>query len=104
MGIVHRRVFIGKVGKAEEIVTVLQEGDKLLQQYGGDFKSRILTDYMSGRTDRVVAEWEVNDLNAIDSAMERVVSDPQAQAAFKTWMERLEGLIHYAEVENWSVR
>ena len=76
MGIVHRRVFIGKVGKAEEIVTVLQEGDKLLQQYGGDFKSRILTDYMSGRTDRVVAEWEVNDLNAIDSAMERVVSDP----------------------------
>ncbi|MFQ5873944.1 MAG: hypothetical protein ACE5JL_09100 [Dehalococcoidia bacterium] len=104
MPIIQRRVFYGKVGTAEQLVEHLQEGEKMLQQHGANFKSRLLTDYMSGRSDRVAAEWEVNDLREIDEALNRVMANPQAQAAMGPWLERLNDLIHHSEVENWNVR
>ena len=104
MSIIQRRVFFGKVGAADQLVAHIQEGEKELEQRGVALKSRILTDYMSGRTDRVVVEWEVDDLREIEGALERAFDDSQAQAYFSTWMEKLNQLIQHAEVENWMVR
>lgn len=104
MAIVHRRVFFGKSGTGDQIVGVLQEGEALLAQAGAGFKTRILTDHMSGRTDRVVAEWEANDMGEIEAAMGKAMANSQVQASFRGWVEKLESLIHYAEVENWSIR
>ncbi len=104
MAIVHRRVFFGKSGTGDQIVSVLQEGEALLRQSGAGFKTRILTDHMSGRTGRVVAEWEVNDMGELEAAMGTMMANEQVQASFRTWIQKLESLIHYAEVENWSIR
>ena len=103
MTIIHRRVFFAKVGMADHLVGHLQEGEGEFRRRGVDFKVRILTDYMSGRSDRVVAEWEVNDLAEIDVSLNRVMGDPAAQEFFGTWLEGLNDLIHYAEAENWTV-
>ena len=104
MSIIQRRVFFGKAGVADQLASHILEGERELEQRGVALKSRILTDYMSGRTDRVVVEWEVDDLREIEGALERAIDDSQAQAYFSTWMEKLNQLIHYAEVENWMVR
>lgn len=58
MAIVHRRIFFAKVGKAEELVQRFEKDNELLAKYGGaNWNSRTLTDYWSGRSDRVVVEW-----------------------------------------------
>ena len=59
---------------------------------------------MSGRSDRVVAEWEAEKLGDFDAFMERAFADPQAQKEMGPWMEKLNSLIHYAEGENRLVR
>ena len=104
MTIIQRRVFFAKAGQAEQLVAHIKEMEKALSQYGVSFKSRMMTDYMSGRTDRIVMEWEVDDLKEIESNMDRVMSDPQAQASFAGQLDKLNEMIHYAEVENWMVR
>ena len=73
-------------------------------QFGFDVKSRVLSDHNSGRTDRIVAEWEVENLGDLEAAMNQAMADPQAQAVFTGWVGKLNELIHYAEVEHWSVR
>lgn len=105
MAIIHRRVFFGKVGVADQLVQHLKEGSGALARYGGvDFKPRVLTDHQTGRTDRVVMEWQVNSLGALEAAMEKAMGNPQGQAWFQTWFKKLSELIHYAEVENWAVQ
>lgn len=104
MAIVQRRVFFGKVGAADQLVKHIQEGKASFQKYGVNLKSRILTDYQSGRTDRVAMEWEVDSLGDIDAAESRAMASSEAQAYFGAWMGKLNSLIDYAEVENWSVR
>ena len=104
MAFVQRRVFYGKAGVADQLVQHLKEGDKALQKYGFAFKSRLPTDYNSGRSDRVAAEWEVDNLTDIDVAMNRTLADPQAQAEFKAWEKKLIDLMHYSEVYNRTIR
>ena len=58
MSIVHRRVFYGKVGAAQELAAHMEAGNQLMGKYGGALKTRILTDNMIGRSDRVVVEWK----------------------------------------------
>ena len=52
----------------------------------------------------MAVEWEAQDLGEIDAAMNRAMSDPQGQAFFGQWFQRLAELIDSAEVEHWSVR
>ena len=67
----------------------------------------MLSDYKSGRTDRVVWEYEANDLKEIEKEIEaseeRMMADPQGQAFMNQWFAKLTDLIHYSEVENWNV-
>lgn len=104
MTIIHRRIFYGKVGAADQLVQLMKEGDRILATHGSSFKSTTLTDHMTGRSDRVVVEWELESLGDMDAAMAEVMSKPEAQAEFGPWMEKLSGLIHYAEGENWTVQ
>ena len=104
MAIVQRRVFYGKVGAADQLVELMKEGDRALQSSGTSLKSRVLTDYMSGRSDRVVVEWEVEDLASIETAMNAAMAGSGGQEFFTEWADRLNQLIHYAEVESWTVR
>ena len=103
MAFVHRRIFYGKVGKGGDLVAHLQEGFKTFESLGATFNSRILSDYMSGRTDRIVWETEVDDFASMDAAMEKVMSDPKGQEIMETWFSKLTELIHYAEAENWTI-
>lgn len=67
MAIIHRRIFFGKVGSADRLVQHMKDGDRILAKYGGEFKSRVLTDHMTGRSDRVVVEWEIESIAEMDS-------------------------------------
>ena len=104
MAIVHRRVFYAKVGMAGPLVDHMKAGDQILSKSGGPFSSRILTDDLTGRSDRVVVEWEMESFSEMTSALEKAMSDPAAQGEMAPWMEKLATLIEYAEGENWVVR
>jgi hypothetical protein len=104
MAIVHRRVFYGKVGQADKIVAALKEGNKQFKKFGVTPGTRILTDYNSGRTDRVIWEWEGESLQQMDSQMEKAMASAQGRKFFERWFAELSGLIHYADVDNFIVK
>ena len=104
MPFVHRRVFYAKVGQADQLVRHFQEAEQMWQEYNPPYKARILTDYFSGRSDRVVYEWEVENMADLDAFFNRVMQDPQAQQSFGGWESRMNEFIHYADAETWSIR
>ena len=104
MPFVHRRSFYGKVGSADQLVQHFHDGNQAMGRYGVTMKTRILTDHMTGRSDRVGVEWELDKLEDMDSSMSQLMADPEAAAYFNAWMEKVNSFIHYAEGENWSVR
>ena len=104
MAVVHRRIFYGKVGMASHLVEHMRTGDQILAKSGGEFKSRILTDDMTGRSDRVVVEWEMESAAEMNAALEKVMSSPETQREMSQWMDKLATMIEYAEGENWAVR
>ena len=104
MTIVHRRIFYGKVGMASPLVEHMRAADQIMVKHGAPAISRILTDEMTGRSDRVVAEWDVESISAMIVGMETVMANPEAQGEMSKWMEKLATLIEYAEGENWVVR
>ena len=103
MAIVHRRVFYGKVGMASPLVEHMRAGDQILGKNGARFTSRIMTDDMTGRSDRVVVEWEMGSVSEMNNALEQVMANPEAQVEMSRWMEKLATLIEYAEGENWAI-
>ena len=105
MTIVHRRVFFGKVGTADRIVKLCREFEKAAKRYGLNIKTtRVMTDYMNGRTDRVAWAWEVDSLATIEAGLSKMNSDPKGKAEFDRLFGQLSQLIEYAEVENWSLQ
>lgn len=64
MAFIYRRVFYAKVGMADPLVNHFKEWDKPMQEYGFNPKTRMLTDYDSGCSDRVVVEWELDNPRA----------------------------------------
>jgi hypothetical protein len=104
MAIVHRRTFFGKVGEGDKIVAVLKQGEKLFTKYDMKYKARVLSDYNSGRTDRIIWEWEVPSLGQLDADMERAMKDPKGGAEFGAWFSKLTPLITHAEVDNLQVK
>ena len=101
--VVQRRVFFGKIGTGQQLIKHMQEGNEVFQRYAPNLKTRVLSDHNSGRTDRIVAEWEMENIGEFEAANEKAMADPQVQAEFNTWVDKLNGLIHYAEVEHWHV-
>ena len=102
MAFVHRRVFFAKVGKADALVELLKEGEGFMG--AGKIKTRLLTDFQSGRSDRVVMEWEVDSFGDIDAEMSRLGEDPAIRAKFQAWEPKMNEMIHYSEAENLMIR
>ena len=103
MSIIQRRVFYGKVGSAENLVTWATEMYDVLRIKNPDLSYRVLSDYQSGQTDRVVVEIELENMAQLDELLGRTMSDPDTQKRFMAVFERLEGLIDRAEVEQWTI-
>ncbi len=101
MAIIHRRTFYAKVGQAGPLVAQLREFGKIAAQHGVAPKERFLTDHGSGRTDRVVWEWEIESIAELD--MVALQGNQAAMDAFTKWERTMNGMIEYAEVENWKV-
>ena len=104
MAVVHRRIFFGKVGMGSPLVEHMRAGDQLLAKSGAQFTSHILTDDCTGRSDRVVVEWEMGSISEMNTALEQVMADPETQGEMAQWLEKLNMMIEYAEGENWVVR
>ena len=103
MSIIQRRVFYGKVGSAENLVTWATEMYDVLRIKNPDLSYRVLSDYQSGQTDRVVVEIELENMAQLDELLGRTMSDPDTQKRFMAVFERLETLIDRAEVEQWTI-
>ena len=103
MPYVQTRTFYGKVGAAGELIPLVKEAIQMANSAGYPMNCRVLSDHQSGRTDRVVWEWEVNDpveLAELDKALE---GSPGYQAQFEAWFAKLTRLVEYAEVDMWEV-
>ena len=103
MTIVHRRTFFAKVGQAGPLVEHFQEAAVQMESHGIAWETRIYTDYHSGRTDQVVVEWVLQNLADMDYQMQQIMEIPDAAAFFQSWQTRLNDMIHYADVENWTL-
>ena len=103
MSVVMRRTFYGKIGRGYELIRHLQEGNTLARGSGMAIKPRILSDYHSGRSDRVVVEWEAASLDEILAVDSEVLAYPEGPGLFEEWSEKLKELIEYAEAETWQV-
>ena len=103
MAIVHRRVFQAKVGQSGPLVEHFLEAVKQMKAYGINWETRICSDYYSGRSDRVSVEWLLDELTDIDADLAKTMEIPEAAAFFGTWLEKLNDMIHHADVENWTV-
>ena len=79
MTVVQRRVFYGKVGMADQLIEQLREGNLMIRQSGVAIKPRILSDFLSGRTDRVVTDRVVTEWLAY----------PEGPELVKKWFARL---------------
>ncbi len=101
MAIINRRTFYAKVGQAGPLVAHLREFGTIAAQHGVTLKQRLLTDNGTGRTDRVVWEWEVGSIGELD--MEALQGNQAAMDALSKWERTMNGMIEYAEVENWKV-
>ena len=103
MALINRRVFYAKAGQSGPLVEHIREFGKMATQYGATLKERVLTDYQSGRTDRVVWELEVADLGELTDDL-GVMAKPGAAEAFTKWERKMNDMITHAEVENWEVK
>ena len=104
MTIIHRRVFYARVGNADQLVQHFHEAEATMSRLGIEFNRRIMTEHLTGRSDRVAIEWQLDSLADLETMMEKLMSDPQAQAEIATWLDKLNSLIHYSEAESWMVR
>ena len=103
MSIIHRRVFQAKVGQSAPLVEHFQEAVKTMKSHGINWDTRISSDYHSGRSDRVSVEWLLDELSDIDADIARVMEIPEAAAFLGAWLEKMNDMIHHADVENWTV-
>ena len=99
MSLIHRRISNAKVGAANELGQLMHDDNSTMARFGSAINSRILTDHMTGCSDRVVMEWEAEDIWSMDAAMNQVMATPAGGDFFGEWMEELNALIHYSEGE-----
>ena len=99
--ITQRRVFQAKPGAAGQVVAKMKEFQAVFERHGGP-PARIYTDYLSGSTDQVVWEFDMESLGAMENAFAAVPQDPEYQKAFEQWFTGLTPLIEGANVELWN--
>ena len=78
MPIIERRTFYGKVGAGSDLVRGIREEFEAMRVAGIDVKYRILTDYLSGRSDRVIYEMEAESVGALEALLEQAAAEVAA--------------------------
>ena len=63
---------------------------------------RIYTDLLSRETDRVVWEFDIESLTALEEMTKSATADAEFRAAYEQWWAGLQPLIEGAVVELWS--
>ena len=79
----------------------MRELDGLFQQFEIPFKTRLMSDFNSGRTDRIIFETEYDNPGDLEAAEAEGFSNPEAEQPFSQRSAKLNDLILYAEVEHW---
>ena len=102
MAYIIRRTFMGKPGSGGPLTSLIKEMTGDLEAASSTYKWRVLSDYMSGRTDRIAYEVETDDLGAY-MAFEQALGEQMADK-FEAWFGKVAPLIEYAEVETWQVQ
>ena len=65
---------------ATPLVENMRAAAQIMAKHGGPVISRISTGEMTGRSDRVVAEWEFESTSAMNAGLETVIAAPEAQS------------------------
>ena len=102
MAFVVRRVFYAKVGMAEPLGKHFQQAGKMFNQAG--MKTRVYSDYQSGRSDRVAVDFEVETLQGIDQSLAKLAGDQALAKQMQQWEAKMNEMIHYSEAEIWQAR
>jgi hypothetical protein len=102
MAFVMRRIFHGKPGSGNKLIEICNDGNFIVRALGIAIKPRVLSDFNSGRTDRVVMEWEAESISELMVYGEEGGEDPIYQEEFARVFGRLAGLIDHAEVDIWQ--
>ena len=98
--ITERRIFQAKTGEATAVVAKCKEAQPMLEKLGYG-TGRIYTDLYSGRTDRVVWEFDHENLGSLENLESGLAKDSELVKAFISWFTGLKNLIEGAEVELW---
>ena len=104
MAYVVRRVFFAKPGQAGPLVDHFKAGEEQMASGGFNIESRTLTDFQTGRSDRVVVEWTVESLDQFGAAMGEFMSNAEAARGFQQWERDMNSMIDYSEGEMWEIR
>ena len=99
--ITQRRVFRAKPGASSAVVSKLKEFQPIVERVGGPPR-RIYTDLLSGETDRVVWEFDVENLTVLEDMNKSAFEDAEFKSAYEQWWTGLQPLIEGAVVELWS--
>ena len=102
MAFVRRRMFYGKVGKGDQLIEHLQQMNLMVRGQGAAIRPRVLSDFNSGRTDRIVMEWEANTIEELDSVVSEVQAYEEGPDLFRESFDKLAELIEFAEVDTWQ--
>ncbi len=98
--IIERRVFQAKTGEAPAVVAKLKEAKPMLEKLGYTV-GRIYTDYYSGRSDRVVWEFDHKELSDLENLEQGLSQNAELVKVFENWFEGLKSVIEGAIVELW---
>ena len=98
--ITERRVFQAKTGEATAVVAKLKEAQPMLEKLGYP-AGRIYTDYYSGRSDRVVWEFDHKDLSDLENLEQGLSQNAELVKVFENWFGGLKSVIEGAKVELW---
>ncbi len=98
--ITERRIFQAKTGEAAAVVARIKEAQPIIEKLGSP-ASRIYTDFYSGRTDRVVWEFDHESLSRLESLEQEMAKDKEFLKVYENWFAGLKPLLEGAKVELW---
>ena len=100
--ITQRRVFQAKPGMSGGVVTKMKEFQPIFERHGG-LPCRYYTDQLSGRTDRVVWEFDTESLSSLDNILWAASQNADFVRDYESWYAGLTPLLDSAIVELWNL-
>ena len=99
--ITQRRVFQAKPGMSGAVVTKMKEFQPIFERHGGP-PCRYYTDQLSGRTDRVVWEFDTESLSSLENILWAASQNADFVRDYESWYAGLTPLLESAIVELWN--